>query len=285
MAPNGAARVSKRSYTGVLVKRLFLAGVAVLVCAAAALAVDFTALKPQGYVSDFANVVDAASRERLEQYCGALEKSTGVQIALVTIPDLAGEPVDQVANDLFRKWGIGHKGKDDGILLLLAIHDRRSRIEVGYGLEPAITDGMAGDILRSMSPYLRAGRYGDALIEGAGEMGARIAQARNVALETPPPQPQQRRPRQTPIPLGVLVGGIIVFFVLSGLMSGRRGRAPGGMGGLLPGMILGNLMGRSWDDRGGGGGGFGGFDSSGGGGGFGGFGGGDSGGGGASGSW
>jgi uncharacterized protein len=264
-----------------LVKRLFLAWLALWVCAAAALAVDYTALKPQGYVSDFANVVDAASRERLEQYCGALEKSTGVEIALVTIPDLAGEPVDQVANDLFRKWGVGHRGKDDGILLLLSIHDRRSRIEVGYGLEPAITDGMAGDILRSMSPYLRAGRYGDALMEGAGEMGARIAQARNVALETPPPQPQQRRPRQAPIPFAVLVGGIIVFFLLSALMSGRRG--PGGMGGFLMGMLLGSLMGRPWDGRGGGG--FGGFDSSGGGGGFGGFGGGDSGGGGASGSW
>ncbi len=284
MAPNGAARVSKRSYTGVLVKRLFLAWLALSVCAAA-LAVDFTALKPQGYVSDFANVVDAASRERLEQYCGALERSTGVEIALVTIPDLAGEPVDQVANDLFRKWGVGHRGKDDGILLLLAIHDRRSRIEVGYGLEPAITDGMAGDILRSMSPYLREGRYGDALLEGVGEMGARIAQARNVALETPPPQPQQRRPRQGPIPILVLLGGILVFGVLSVLRSGRRAYSSGGMGGLINAMILGSLMGRSWDDRGGGGGGFGGFDSSGGGGGFGGFGGGDSGGGGASGSW
>jgi uncharacterized protein len=283
-AGDAAARTVRRRYTNVLVKRVSLASVGTLLCAAAALAVDFTALKPQGYVSDFANVVDAASRERLNQYCGALEQSTGVQIALVTVPDLGGEPVDQAANDLFRKWGVGNKGKDDGILLLLSIHDRRSRLEVGYGLEPAITDGMAGDILRSMSPYLRAGRYGDALLEGAGEIGSRIAQARNVALGTPPPQPQHRRQRGTPIPFGILVGGIIVFFVLSSLMSGRRGSSGSGVGGFLTGMILGNLMGRPRDGRRGGGGGFGGFDSSGGGG-FGGFGGGDSGGGGASGGW
>jgi uncharacterized protein len=202
----------------------------------------------------------------------------------VTLPRLDGEPVDQVANDMFRKWGIGHKGKDDGLLLLLSIEDHRSRIEVGYGLEPTITDGTAGDALRAMAPYLRAGRYGDALVEATGELGTRIAQARNATLDTAPPQPSRRRARQGPLPFEVLVGGIIVFFLLSGLMGGRRrGYAASGIGGFLPGLILGNLLGRGGDDRRrGGGGGFGGFDS---GGGFGGFGGGDSGGGGASGSW
>jgi uncharacterized protein len=252
-------------------------------CAATAWAVDFTALKPQGYVSDFAGVVDAASRQQLEQYCASVEKATGAQIALVTLPNLADEPVDQVANDLFRKWGIGHKGKDDGLLLLLSIQDRRSRIEVGYGLEPTITDGTAGDILRAMRPYLREGRYGDALLQATNEIGTRIASARNATIDTPAPQPRQQRPREAPIPFMVLVGGIILFFLLSSLMSGRRRRNyPGsGTGGFLPGLIIGNMSGRSWD-RYRGGGGFGGFDS---GGGFGGFGGGDSGGGGASGSW
>ncbi|HVX66178.1 MAG TPA: TPM domain-containing protein [Bryobacteraceae bacterium] len=254
------------------------------VCAVAAWGVDFTALQPQGYVSDFAGVVDASSRARLEQYCAVLEKSTGVQMALVTIPSLAGEPVDDVANALFRKWGIGQKGKNDGVLLLLSIQDRRSRLELGYGLEPDITDGMAGDTLRAMAPYLRAGRYGDAFLQAANDIGARISRARNVALDTPAPQPHQRRPRQRGIPFGVLVGGVILFFVLSSLMRGGRGPRPGGgAGGFLTGMLLGNMMGRGFGGYRGGGGGFGGFDS--GGGGFGGFGGGDSGGGGASGSW
>lgn len=268
----------------VYVKKALLTWTLLCACAAAALAVDFSALKPQGYVSDFAGVVDAASRQQLEQYCANLEKATGVQVALVTLPNVAGEPVDQVANDLFRKWGVGHKGKDDGILLLLAIQDRRSRLEIGYGLEPTITDGMAGDVLRSMRPYLREGRYGDALLEATNEIGTRIAKARNVSIETPPPQPAQRRPHEGAVPFTVLVGGIILFFLLSAILGGRKRRNyPGsGMGGFLPGLILGTLMGGSGDRRRGGGG-FGGFDS--GDGGFGGFGGGDSGGGGASSDW
>ena len=257
-------------------KRLF--PVAALLClSVAALAVDVTTLKPQGYVSDFAGVVDAASRQQLEQYCASLEQSTGVQLAIVTLPSLNGEPVDQVANDLFRKWGIGQKGGNNGILLLLSIGDRRSRLELGYGIEPAITDGLAGDVLRSMAPYLRAGRYGDALLEATGGIGTRIAQTKDVLPAAPAPRPQQRRSRERSLPFGVVAGGIVIFFVLSGLMRGGRG----GMGGLLTGMLLGSLLGRGFGGRGGGG--FGGFDS--GGGGFGGFGGGDSGGGGASGSW
>ena len=242
-------------------------------------AVDYTAEKPQGYVSDFAGVVDASSRQRLEQYCASLETSTGVQMAVVTVPDLNGEPVDQVANDLFRKWGIGQKGKDNGVLLLLAIADRRSRLELGYGLEPTITYGLAGDVLRSMQPYLRAGHYGDALLEATSEIGARIAQAKGVSLAVPAPRPLERRPHQTGLPSWVIPVGIFAFFLLMSALRGG-GKGGGGMGGFLTGMILGNMMG----GRGGGsGGGFGGFDS--GGGGFGGFGGGDSGGGGASGSW
>jgi uncharacterized protein len=257
------------------------ATVLLCLCAAAVWAVDYTAEKPQGYVSDFAGVVDASSRQRLEQYCAGLETATGVQFAIVTVPDLNGEPVDQVANDLFRKWGIGQKGKDNGVLLLLAIADRRSRLELGYGLEPAITDGLAGDVLRSMQPYLRAGHYGDALLEATNEIGTRIAQAKGVSLAVPAPRPLARRPRQTGLPTWVIPVGIFAFFLLMrGLQGGGRG---GGMGGFLTGMFLGNMMGGRGGGFGGGGGGFGGFDS--GGGGFGGFGGGDSGGGGASGSW
>lgn len=254
-----------------------------LLCLAACTlaAVDFAALKPERYLSDFAGVVDAGSRERLNQYCGSLERATGVQFAIVTLPELAGEPVDQVANDLFRRWGIGHKGQNDGILLLLSIHDQRSRLEVGYGLEPIITDGTAGEVLRSMRPYLREQRYGDALLEAANEIGTRIAQAKNVSLDTPALHPVRRRAPERGIPMGVLFGGFLLLFVLSRIFRGRGGRPGGGIGGFLPGLILGNLLGGGSGSRSGGGG-FGGFDSNDG---FGGFGGGDSGGGGASSGW
>ena len=117
-----------------------------LLLAATAFAFDFTALKPDGYVSDFSRVLDAGAKQELEKYCARVEAATGAQIALVTIPTLGGEPVEDVANAIFRKWGIGKKRKDEGILLLLVTRDRLSRLEVGYGLEPILPDGLAGSI-------------------------------------------------------------------------------------------------------------------------------------------
>lgn len=247
--------------------------------AAAAGAVEWKTLKPQGYVSDFARVVDAASKQRLESYCGMVERATGAQVALVTIPSLEGEPIEDVANTIFRAWGVGQKGKDEGILLLLAIRDRRSRLEIGYGLEPILPDGLDGSILRQMRPALRQQQYGEALIAAADTLGNTIAAAKNVALTAPLQRRIRPRPSES-IPWPVLLGGI---FLLLWLMrsGGPRGYSGGGGGGFLPGLILGSMMNRgSWGSRGSGG--FGGFDS---GDGFGGFGGGDSGGGGASSDW
>jgi len=249
--------------------------------AGVAVAFDLTNLKPQGYVSDFSGVVDAASRSQLERYGAELEQATGAQIALVTVPTLDGEPVEDVANSLFRKWGVGKKGQDTGIMLLLVTGDRRSRLEVGYGLEPIIPDGYAGELLRDMRPALRENRYGEALMVAAQAIGDRIAKEKGVRIE--PLAGRRRAPSgSSSLPWPVILGGIalLVFFGLSGGRGGGGYR--GGGGGFLSGLILGGLLGRGGRGWGGGGGGFGGYDS---GGGFGGFGGGDSGGGGASSDW
>jgi uncharacterized protein len=255
--------------------------VSLLVClfASASMAVDWKALKPQGYVSDFAHVIDPASKAQLESYCATVEQSTGAQMALVTIPSLEGEPIEDVANTIFRAWGVGQKGKNEGILLLLAINDRRNRLEVGYGLEPILPDGFAGSVLREMRPALRESHYGEAMMAAGETIGSTIAKSKNVTLTAQLP----RRMRPTTgdsIPWPVIIGGIFLLIWLSRL-GGPRGYGGGGGGGFLPGLILGSMMGRgSWGGRGSGG--FGGSDS---GGGFGGFGGGDSGGGGASSDW
>jgi uncharacterized protein len=255
-------------------------GVAVASMASAGWAVDWKSLKPQGYVSDFANVVDASSKNQLEAYCAVVEQSTGVQMALVTLPSLQGEPIEDVANTLFRAWGVGQKGKNEGILLLLAVNDRRSRLEVGYGLEPILPDGLTGSILREMRPALRQKDYGDAMMAAAQTIGNTIAQAKNVKLTAT--LPRRARPSTSDsIPWPVIIGGLflLVWLMRAGKPRGYGGG--GGGGGFLPGLILGNMMGRStWGSRGSGG--FGGSDS---GDGFGGFGGGDSGGGGASSDW
>ena len=245
----------------------------------AATAVEWKTLKPQGYVSDFARVIDPGTRSRLENYCGVVERSTGAQIALVTIPSLEGEPIEDVANTIFRAWGVGQKGKDEGIMLLLVIRDRRSRLEVGYGLEPILPDGLAGSILREMRPALRQQRYGEAFVAAADTIGGDIAAAKHVTLDAQ--LPRRMRPTVTDsIPWPMVLGGLFLLFWLM-RAGGPRGYGGGGGGGFLPALILGSMMNRgSWGSRGSGG--FGGFDS---GDGFGGFDGGDSGGGGASSDW
>jgi uncharacterized protein len=255
---------------------------AVVLCALTAslfaplLALDLKSLKPQGYVSDFAHVLDPQSRAELETYCGQMERATGVQMAFVTLPSLDGNPIEDVSNDLFRQWGIGKKGKDEGIMLLLSVQDHRGRIEVGYGLEPILPDGFDGSVLRGIQPLLRQGAYGQAMISAAAQMSAYIDRAKGV---TPDTRTQTRdrtvSTREHGLPWPLIVIGIVVLLLFF--------RGGGSGGGLLTGLILGNLLGRGGGGSGWGGGGFGG--GGGGGGGFGGFGGGDSGGGGASGSW
>ena len=248
-------------------------------------AVDWKALKPQGYVSDFAQVVDPAAKVQLENFCATVEQSTGSQIALVTLPSLENEPIEDVANTLFRAWGVGQKGKNEGILLLLSVNDRRSRLEIGYGLEPILPDGLSGSILREMRPALRQQAYGEALMAAAETIGAAIAKTKNVTLTATLPR-TIRPTSDDSIPPAVIAGGLIFLFLLIrivayALRAGGRGGPGGGGGGLLAAMFLGNLMSGSFGGNGSGG--FGGSDSSGGG--FGGFGGGDSGGGGASSDW
>jgi uncharacterized protein len=248
-----------------------------LALAVTAWGIDTKKLQPTGYVNDFSNTLDATSKQTLEDYCANLERVTGVQMAIVLVNTLDGEPVEDVANRLYRQWGIGKKGKDEGILILLAVKDRKSRAEIGYGIEPIISDGAAGGILRQIRPILQQGNYGGALLAAAQQMGTVIAQSKGVELGGAEPiRVTGRQPRQPSIPFPLILLGL--FFLL--WLLGRGGRGGSGTG-FLTGMILGNMMG----GRGGGwgGGGFGG--GGGGGGGFGGFGGGDSGGGGASGGW
>ena len=259
-------------------KRLSRLGILLALAAIAGLGIDFKALKPQGYVSDFQRVVDPRTRAVLERYCKAVEDSTGVQMALVLIPTLGGEPIEDVANLLYRSWGIGRKETDEGILLLLVIQDRRSRLEVGYGLEPYITDGYAGSLLREMRPALRSGDYGDALVLAATALGGKIAAAKGVTIDEAPPRPRRVPDDSGDVPWGSVIGGLVFLVWILGA-SGRRGGGAG-MFNLLAAVLLGRHFGGAFGGRSGGG--FGGFDSSDG---FGGFGGGDSGGGGASSNW
>jgi uncharacterized protein len=242
-------------------------------------------LRPSNYVNDFAGVLDAATQARLNDLCQQVDQKAQAQIAVVTVKSLDGQDVVSYAVALYQKWGIGAKGKDRGVLILLATEDRKYWTTVGYGLEPILPDGKVGGFGREAVPLLRSGDYAGAVTLMTARVAAVIAQDAGVTLDNQPPLAATR---QHPAP-GVGVGTVVVvifvlFFIVIPIV---RAIFRGGGGGL--GFLLGMLLGSGGGGRGGfGGGGFGGGGFGGGGfggGGFGGFGGGSTGGGGAGGSW
>lgn len=229
--------------------------------------------RPENYVNDFAGVLSPQTRQSLDLLCAQLDQKAHAQIAVVTVPSLEGDPIDEFATALEEKWKVGTKGTDRGLLLILAIREHKWRIEVGYGLEGVLPDGRVGPIGRAMVPYLRQGNYDLAVSQAVGSLAGIVAADAGVNLETGPtraPPQVSRHRRFGALPFLFL---ILLAFLIFGL--GRVG---------IFGFLAGTLLGGGW--RGGGPGGWGGGGwGDGGGGDFGGFGGGESGGGGASGSW
>lgn len=122
---------------------------------------------PTGHVNDFAGVLSAETKQTLETELTQFQATTTNEIAVVTIPDMGGDYIENYAVELFAEWGIGKKDKDNGVLLLLAIKEHKMRIEVGYGLEGALPDSVAQSILNDeMTPLLKAGKYDEAVTAG-----------------------------------------------------------------------------------------------------------------------
>jgi len=242
-------------------------------------------------VNDFANVIDAASEQQLDSRIRALKEASGDVVIVATVPTYQPyADIKEYAVKMFenRGKGVGDRKNDNGLLIVVAVNDRRVAIEVGFGLEPYITDGFSGQVIReSILPAFRAGQYGQGLVTGTTRVITRIAEQRGVTLTNLPrpaaeEQPSSRRSRGGfPIWLIFLIA-VLVIRVMAGRTRRRRRRYWGG--GPWSGWSSG--VGPFGGGSSGFGGGFGGFGGGGGGGGgFGGFSGGRSGGGGASGGW
>jgi uncharacterized protein len=240
-------------------------------------------------VNDFANVIDSASKAELDRRIRAMQQKTGDVLVVATVNTFQPyADIDEYAVKMFENGGrgIGEKGKDNGVLIVLAIDDRRVRIEAGYDLEAFITDGFAGDVIRNvMNPEFKQGQYGPGVLAGATAIINRIAQGRGVQIPDVPQQPVATRSDGPQIPFSLFIFIIFIVLALSRGGGRRRRRRYWGVG-----PWSGWNSGVGPFGRGGFGGGFGGFGGGGfggggGGGGFGGFGGGRSGGGGASGGW
>ncbi|MBN2208502.1 MAG: TPM domain-containing protein [Candidatus Coatesbacteria bacterium] len=225
-----------------------------------------------GYVNDYVGLLNQSDKAKLTALLTELDKKTTAQVAVVIVGSTEPLDLETYAVDLAQEWGVGRKGKDNGVLILIAKDDRKMHIAVGYGLEPKFTDGMAGRIIRDyFTPNFKQGRFGYGTAVGTTAVANHVASIYGVKLESAGELPKVTAPGPGRRgvgcgPLGflpllivlLLFRGFWRFFLLGSLLGGGR-------------------RGGFWSGGGGSSGGFGG--------GFGGFGGGSFGGGGASGSW
>ena len=228
---------------------------------------------PPVLVTDLAGVLSPEQKQALENKLVSIDDSSSNQIAVVILATLDGNPIEEYANKLFREWGIGNKKSRNGVLLLIAIQDKKMRIEVGYGLEGAIPDVTSINIIdNDLKPAFRAGAY----YEGIDKATDNIAKAAVGEYKV-------KREKQGKGKGSNLILFVFILFIIVSIL-GRKGGGGGsnigrsGFSDVATGMLLGSLLGGGGRSSGG----WGGGDS---GGGFGGFGGGSSGGGGASGGW
>ncbi|NOT27876.1 MAG: TPM domain-containing protein, partial [Acidobacteria bacterium] len=227
-------------------------------------------------VNDFANVVDAPSEAAMSDLIRSLQQASGDVVVVATVDTFAPyADLREYAVQMFQNGGkgIGQRGKDNGLLVVVAVKDRQVWVEVGYDLEQFVTDGFAGETSRQfMTPEFRRGDYGAGLLAGVSRIVARIAERRNVTIQGVRPDPEPSAPSGESL-RSVIIGLFVLFAVINAIAGRtRRGRRLARQWGGIPG---------GWHSGAGPfGGGFGGRGGGGGfGGGFGGFGGGRSGGG------
>jgi uncharacterized protein len=225
--------------------------------------------KPQTYVVDLAGIVNDTVKHRLNGYLQELEQKTTAQMVVLTIPDLGGDSIEDlsitIAND---KWKLGQKGKDNGVLFLVAFKDKKYRIEVGYGLEGVLPDSLVGSLGRKLLvPYFKKGDYSDGIYATTLAVANIIAKHYGVKIEGMPVVEYSRQPASrgnSPSLFSSIIA--VLFFIILGILFVRNPRA------FLLFLLFSSMGGRggSWGGGGGfGGGGFGSF-GGGGGGGFGG---------------
>lgn len=246
---------------------------------------------PRTGIIDMAGVVDAKTEAGLNNWLLELEKKTGAQLKVLTIDSTRGRDAHSYAMETAKRWRLGKKGEDNGVLVMIAVADRRYAIVVGQGIEDTLPDLYTDTIARKhFVPNFRRGDFGTGIYQGTVALAKKVAADAGVQLSGSPPAPRRgsgrraRRGRRGGIPCFSV---IIVFVMFGSILGGRRRRHYGAWsgGGLLQGMLLGSVMSSLFRGGGSGWSGGSGFGGGGFGGGFGGGGGGSFGGGGSSGGW
>jgi uncharacterized protein len=192
-------------------KRLAAALMVALFAIAPAFAINFPALT--GRVVDQANIIQPGPRAAIEQKSADLETKSGIQLVVATVNSLEGQEIEPYANELFRKWGLGEKKKNNGVLLLVAPNERRVRIEVGYGLEGTLTDALSKVIIsNAMTPHFKAGNFSEGISRGVDDV---------ITVLTTDASEWQKRPSlrldyQQPVDSTswIIFAAVLVFFIL-----------------------------------------------------------------------
>jgi uncharacterized protein len=179
--------------------------------------------QPQGRISDFAQVLDPTSKEKLNALAAEVAQQSTAEIAVVVVETTAPLTPKQYATELFNRWGVGKQGTDSGVLVLLAVADRRIEIETGYGVEGILPDGRVGEIIRTaMLPHFTRNAWGEGLIAGTQQL-AQILLQEYKAPSTP------AEPAAPSAPLGwfvVLAVSVAVGVLLLRAIGKRRTRCP-----------------------------------------------------------
>ncbi len=224
--------------------------------------------EPYAYVMDLAGIIEPTVERILNLYLRELEMKTSAQVVILTVDTLEGVPIEEFSIRLVERWKLGQKDKDNGVLITVAVSDRKYRFEIGYGLEPVLPDSFVGSLGRKyFVPYFRKGRFSEGILLATRAIAEKIARAEGVTLEPIKGLKAQRQAPAVKKKLGLfdlIIGAIFLSFAICLFI-----RHPW----LFLLMFMGGPRSGGWSSGGGGFGGFGG----GGGGGFG--------GGGASGGW
>ena len=222
-----------------------------------------------GRIVDNAQILSPAAETKLDGQLAALEQKTGRQLVVATLPSLQGYEIEDYGYQLLRTWAIGRKGENDGVILIVAPTEKSVRIEVGYGLEPVLTDALSSLIIqRAILPAFREGRFEAGVVAGTGavvqQLGLPDGEAKALVAQAAAQGKTKTSNGGSGVPLIFVI--IVVFWVLSAVLRafGGRRRGGGGLWWLLPLLLSsGGRGGGGWS----GGGGFSGGGGSGGGGG------------------
>lgn len=180
-----------------------------------------------GYVNDFAGVLPASARDRLEAELATLERDTGAEVAVAVVPRTAPETPKMYVVKLFEAWGIGKRGRDNGALLLVALEERRVEVEVGYGLEGILPDGKVGALLDAhVVPRFREGDVAGGIAAGVAALAAEV-RAGGAGAEGAPAPAANRAPAGVPPLLLLALGlGALLLLAEAAALSRRRRRCP-----------------------------------------------------------